>query len=94
MVIAEGENVDKLKCLCGATATCVVDVREAGKLTMRMLGCRRCASRAGRDVVVLPEDFEAVVGSGACWCHSSRVAGVNLLFCPEHGANPLNKERN
>lgn len=83
----------KLKCLCGATATCIVDVREDGKLAVRMPACRRCAVRTGRDVVVAPEDFEAVVSSETCWCRSSEVAHVTLLFCPQHGINPLNKER-
>lgn len=83
----------KLKCLCGVAATCIVDVREAGKLAVRMPACRRCAKRAGRDTVVLPGDFDAVVSSETCWCHSSEVAGVTLLFCPQHGTNPLNQKK-
>jgi hypothetical protein len=81
-------------CRCGNRATMVVDVRTEfqGPTVERRLACDGCASRLRCDPIVERKDLSAVLGTGTCWCDSSRHLNIRLEICPRHGRWPIHLE--
>lgn len=84
--------------LCGRPSGAIVDSPRpsTGLSFARAPICLRCLVRLPRetyDLIVAPDDFEAIIHAKPCWCVSVAVHPAPMIvFCPAHPTIPTKEE--